>query len=111
MSRLTTMPSIQIDPQKLQEFGKVWKQNGEALGRTPPYSSSELGTLFDTAVAQALAKMLGDIPIITPNGNALTPESPNCVELGPVRVGGVRPQNFDVGYRPDGIRFALIAKL
>jgi hypothetical protein len=25
-------------------------------------------------------------------------------------VGGVRPQNFDVGYRPDGIRFAFDSK-
>jgi hypothetical protein len=33
------------------------------------------------------------------------------VELGPVRViGGVRPQNFDVGYRPDGVRFAFDSK-
>lgn len=35
----------------------------------------------------------------------------DCVELGPVRViGGVRPQNFDVGYRPDGVRFAFDSK-
>ena len=33
------------------------------------------------------------------------------VEVGPVRViGGVRPQNFDVGYRPDAIRFAFDSK-
>jgi hypothetical protein len=25
-------------------------------------------------------------------------------------VGGVRPQNFDVGYRPDGVRFAFDSK-
>ena len=25
-------------------------------------------------------------------------------------IGGVRPQNFDVGYRPDGIRFAFDSK-
>jgi hypothetical protein len=31
--------------------------------------------------------------------------------VGPVRViGGVRPQNFDVGYRPDGVRFAFDSK-
>ncbi len=35
----------------------------------------------------------------------------DCVEVGPVRViGGVRPQNFDVGYRPDGVRFAFDSK-
>jgi hypothetical protein len=33
------------------------------------------------------------------------------VEVGPVRIiGGVRPQNFDVGYRPDGVRFAYDSK-
>ena len=33
------------------------------------------------------------------------------MEVGPVRViGGVRPQNFDVGYRPDGVRFAFDSK-
>ena len=36
---------------------------------------------------------------------------PNCVELGPARViGGVRPQNFDVAYRPDGLRVAFDSK-
>jgi len=35
----------------------------------------------------------------------------DCVEVGPVRIiGGVRPQNFDVGYRPDGVRFAFDSK-
>ncbi|MDP2935994.1 MAG: hypothetical protein Q8O86_05835, partial [Dehalococcoidia bacterium] len=33
------------------------------------------------------------------------------MEVGPVHiVGGVRPQNFDVGYRPDGVRFAFDSK-
>jgi hypothetical protein len=55
--------------------------------------------------------MLGNIPVVTPNGNALIPSQPNCVEVGPVRIiGGVRPQNFDVGYRPDGVRFAFDSK-
>jgi len=55
--------------------------------------------------------MLGDIPIVTPSSNALVPSLPDCVEVGPVRViGGVRPQNFDVGYRPDGIRFVFDSK-
>src|SRR5439155_17052943 len=63
------------------------------------------------AVGQALSVMLGDIPILAPNSFALTPPSPDCVEVGPVRiVGGVRPQNFDVGYRPDGVRFAFDSK-
>ena len=55
--------------------------------------------------------MLGDIPIVTPNANSLIPQQPNCIELGPFRVvGGVRTQNFDVGYRPDGVRIAFDSK-
>lgn len=63
------------------------------------------------AVGRALATMLGNIPIATPNSRALTPPQPDCVEVGEVRIiGGVRPQNFDVGYRPDGVRFAFDSK-
>jgi hypothetical protein len=35
----------------------------------------------------------------------------DCVEVGNTRtIGGVRPQNFDVCYRPDGVRFAFDSK-
>jgi hypothetical protein len=62
--------------------------------------------------------MLGGLPIVTPSANSLTPSPPpagsrhsDVVEVGPVRIiGGVRPQNFDVGYRPDGVRFAFDSK-
>ena len=55
--------------------------------------------------------MLGGVSVVVPNSNALTPAQPDCVEVGPVRIiGGVRPQNFDVGYRPDGVRFAFDSK-
>jgi hypothetical protein len=41
----------------------------------------------------------------------LLPAATDCVEVGEFRViGGVRPQNFDVGYRPDGVRFVLDSK-
>jgi len=55
--------------------------------------------------------MLGGIPVIKPGGNDLVPKQANSVEVGDCRiVGGVRPQNFDVGYRPDGVRFAFDSK-
>ena len=55
--------------------------------------------------------MLGGVDVEQPNSNAILPEYDDCVEVGPVRiVGGVRPQNFDVGYRPDGVRFAFDSK-
>jgi hypothetical protein len=111
MATLEPMPPVTIDLADLAEFGRVWISNGERLSRTPPYSSGELGRLFDTAVGQALAAMLGGIQVAAPNANALTPPLPDCVEVGPVRViGGVRPQNFDVGYRPDGVRFVFDSK-
>ena len=111
MPLLRVMPPITIDKIILASFGSKWRANGGCLRRTPPRSSTELGQLFDKAVANSLSKMLGDIPIREPNSKALTPPEQDCVELGNVRViGGVRPQNFDVGYRPDGPRFAFDSK-
>lgn len=105
------MPSVQIDHADLARFGARWTANGGSLSRTPPETSAQLGQLFDRAVGVALAVMLGDIPVITPRATALTPSQPNCVEVGHVRiVGGVRPQRYDVGYRPDGPRFAFDSK-
>jgi len=55
--------------------------------------------------------MLGGIPVVVPNGRALVPAQANSVEQGPVLlIVGVRPQTFDVGYRPDGVRFAYDSK-
>jgi hypothetical protein len=110
------MPGITIDQSTLAAFGQHWAKavgakKESALSRSPPFSSGQLGNLFDEAVGEALAAMLGGIPVVTPNANALVPSQPDCVEVGPVRVvGGVRPQNFDVGYRPDGLRFAFDSK-
>lgn len=107
MPPLSKMPTISISKSDLAPFGAQWQKNGQNLSRTPPYSSSQLGELFDTAIGKALATMLGGVPILKPNSNALVPSEPLCVEVGEVRViGGVRPQNFDVGFRPDGLRFA-----
>src|SRR5207253_3737317 len=45
------------------------------------------------------------------NQNALLPTGADVVEVGPVRIiGGIRPQNYDVGYRPDGVRFVSDSK-
>jgi len=111
MAKLSSMPSIVINQELLAPFGAEWKQRGGSIGRTPPYSSGALGKIFDSAVGEALSTMLGSIPIVVPSPNALTATQADCVEVGPVRIiGGVRPQNFDVGYRPDGVRFAFDSK-
>ena len=86
-----------------------WKSG--RLARTPPASSLDFGNIFDSKVGQCLATFLGGISVVVPSSTALTPSLPDCVEVGPVRVvGGVRPQNFDVGYRPDGVRVAFDSK-
>jgi hypothetical protein len=110
VARLAKMPALKIDRTELAEFGREWLKK-QSLSRTPPHSSAELGELFDRAVGNALAEMLGNIAVVKPSSNTLVPSQPDCVEVGPVRIiGGVRPQNFDVGYRPDGIRFAFDSK-
>lgn len=75
----------------------------------------DFGLTFDRAVGKAFAEMLGNGPHEEFKGGKramrLLPKKPDCVEVGPVRViGGVRPQNFDVGYRPDGVRIAYDSK-
>lgn len=96
-----------ISQTELAVFGKNWKRLG---GRLSGKSSDQIVTLFDKAVGLSLAEMLGGIPVIKPSRTALT-AAKECVEVGEVRiVGGVRPQNFDVGYRPDGVRFAFDSK-
>ncbi len=105
------MPPVRIDPTELAKFGAKWTENGGSLSRSPPFSSMNLCEFFDKAVAVALAEMLGGLEIVRPKASHLSPAKPDVVEQGPVRViGGVRPQNFDVGYRPDGLRFAFDSK-
>ena len=105
------MPPLAISEAELAAFGTAWTANNGSLSRTPPQSSGDLGKVFDMAVGTALAVMLGGVPVVTPGSSALTPALADCVEVGPVRIiGGVRPQNFDVGYRPDGVRFAFDSK-
>lgn len=95
MPKLQTMPPLIISEPELAQFSAAWTANGGSLSRTPPQSSSELGKLFDSAVGAALAVMLGGISIEAPTATALTPTKPDRVE---------------VGYRPDGVRFAYDSK-
>jgi len=55
--------------------------------------------------------MLGGITVTTPKSNDLIARESDCVEVGECRIiGGIRPQNFDVAYRPDGVRIAFDSK-
>lgn len=109
---LAPMPAITLSSTLLQPFGLQWATNGGCLSRMPPNSSMQLGVALNRCVAQPLSVMLGGIPVVSPaNANSLLPPQPDCVEVGDIRIiGGIRPQNFDVGYRPDGVRFAFDSK-
>lgn len=99
------MPQLAIPAGALIPFGQKWSSLGGTLNDTAPFTVADLTAVFDDAISQSLATMLGGIPIVRPSGTALIPSNIDCVEVGPVRViGAVRPQNFDIGYRPDGIR-------
>lgn len=104
------MPPIPIDENDLRSFGQLWLKGNKFDKK----QSMDLGKIaFDPKVGEALATMLGGISVITlaHRDERLIPEQPHCVEVGPVRiVGGIRPQNFDVGYRPDGVRIAFDSK-
>lgn len=71
----------------------------------------DFGYVFDKAFGNALATMLGNIPVKTPKGSLLVPPVPDCVEVGLTRiVGAIRPQNYDAAYRPDGPRIVYDSK-
>jgi hypothetical protein len=108
MANLKPMPPVVLPAARLVNIGKHWKPKDSEL----PKSQGELvGKLCDETVGNALATMLGGISVKEPKTNSLLPSGPDCVEIGPTRViGGIRPQNFDVAYRPDGIRFAYDSK-
>ena len=109
MATLGDIGAIETNGTRLRRLGLKWRHAGGSLPRKK--DQTRIGKVFDKAIAEAVAVMLGGIPIATPNQNAITPAGPDCVELGPTRVaGGVRAQNFDVGYRPDGPRFVFDSK-
>ncbi len=105
--RAFIMPDILFPQEALQEWGRRWLAR-KAFERR---EAMQFGRFIDSLVAQALSVMLGDLPILTPGPKDLQPPRANCIEIGDVRIiGGVRPQNFDVAYRPDGPRIVFDSK-
>ncbi|MCX6902423.1 MAG: hypothetical protein NTW03_02855 [Verrucomicrobia bacterium] len=109
MANLQAMPAIVLPASELMEIGREWNAATSIL---PKSAGEQVGRLCDRTVGAALAQMLGGIPAVAPlKSTSLLPPQPDCVEIGPARViGGIRPQNFDVAYRPDGVRFAYDSK-
>lgn len=118
MAELREMPSIDIDPVELKMWGERWlsEYNAETNNTKERNSfdrqqSVNFASFIDLSFGKALSKMLGGIEVVIPTGNSLLPAKPDIVEVGPVRiVGGVRPQNFDAAYRPDGPRIVFDSK-
>jgi hypothetical protein len=112
-----------FDTERLREFGAAWHRGAEVrvrsetvhlpnrLGRAGAYSGDKLGSVANDAVANSLAAMFGGFRVVQATSRQLVPPNAFVVEVGEVRViGGVRPQNYDVAYRPDGVRFAFDSK-
>ena len=122
MAELQEMPEVHVPRTALAEWGERWsgtsgspRNDGTPTPKGPnrfdKKQGMEFGRIFDEAFGAALAAMLGGIPIVKPNANALTPPEPDCVEVGTTRViGGIRPQNYDAAYRPDGPRVVFDSK-
>ncbi len=111
------MEPLSIPTQQLREWGSLWlgdqnPEKGKAKEKQcfDRFQSVNFASFIDNEVAKCLAKMLGDIPV-KPVASSLIPPIADCVEVGNVRViGGVRPQNYDVVYRPDGARVVFDSK-
>lgn len=111
------MPIITPSTQALQQWGAIWLgtvgSNGNAKSPNcfDRKQSMDFGKVFDQAFGEALAVMLGGVPVRNITSPSLVPPEANCVEVGEARiVGGIRPQNFDAAYRPDGPRVVYDSK-
>ena len=123
-SILRPMPPLEFDSAQIRAWGEIWKgtvgsekKDGTATTKKAlcfdKKQGMDFGLIFDNAFAKALAAMLGDIEVVDPVVNSLLPppEHPNAVERGSTRiVGGIRPQNYDAAYRPDGPRVVYDSK-
>ena len=122
MAQIQKMPRMRVKPRKLAEWGVIWRgtegsprRDGNLAEKHPnrfdKKQGMDFGRVFDAAFGRALAVMLGDIPVVEPSPTSLIPTRADCVEVGTTRViGGIRPQNYDVAYRPDGPRVVFDSK-
>lgn len=122
MAALKDMPPINVDIQDLQSWGACWialdgsptKQGLPTAKQASCFDKKQgmdFGYVFDRAFADACATMLGDIEVLKRDSNDLIPPKPNVMEVGKTRiVGGIRPQNYDAAYRPDGPRIVFDSK-
>ena len=118
MAILKPIPSLSFDKSLFCDWGKIWLGSVGSNGGTKnpncfdKKQGMDFGKAIDPIVAKTFATMLGDIPVVSPmSRNKLLPPQDDCVELGDTRlVGGIRTQNYDIMYRPDGVRIAYDSK-
>lgn len=103
----------------MESWGNIWLGTDSSTpGKNKKANSfdrkqaMDFGKALDPVVGNAIAEMLGGIAVQAPiSSNALLQPAADCVEIGDTRIiGGVRPQNFDMAYRPDGVRIAYDSK-
>ena len=116
------MPPVVVPPADLLPWGGLWLgANGSLNNHGVPKpkaancfdrkQSMDFGYAFDHAFGASIAAMLGNIDLLTVNNENLIPPQADCVEVGKTRiVGGIRPQNYDCAYRPDGPRIVFDSK-
>lgn len=111
------MPVIIPSTDALREWGRIWlgtagsDERPKKANRFDRKQSTDSGKVFDQAFGEAPGKMLGGIPVPNVSSPSLVPPEKNCVEVGEARIiGGIRPQNFDAAYRPDGPRVVYDSK-
>lgn len=117
-SLASSMPPVVIDQEQLKQWGERWASDlntstnqTKLVNALDKHQSVNFASFIDRAVADSFSVMLGGIPVVTAKARSLLPAIPDCIETGQVRIiGGVRPQNFDVAYRPDGPRIAFDSK-
>ena len=122
MAALQPMPPLAISQPELKAWGDIWlgvqgsvRVDGVTRVKRPNRfdrkQSMDFGLTFDRAFGRAVAIMLGNIEMRIEHNERLTPAGVDCVEVGKTRiVGGIRPQNFDMAYRPDGPRIVFDSK-
>lgn len=122
MGVLRPMPPVRVSEAELRAWGRLWlgsegspvAKTGLAKAKKPnrfdKKQGMDFGQVFDRAFGASLAAMLGN-RIAQPKDNSLLPPDRDVVEVGKTRiVGGIRPQNYDAAYRPDGPRVVYDSK-
>lgn len=127
MGLLREMPAIVLDVESLKAWGHLWlgavgspkkqRKKSDPVELTVKKENCfdkkqgmDFGNVFDSAFGDALSKMLGNT-VAKPIDNSLLPPAADVVEVGKTRVvGGIRPQNYDAAYRPDGPRVVYDSK-